>query len=188
MPTSRKNKQDKSPGYKYAIIAYETVLEVDNYINNPSMIKKLYNDHMAAIDELNILRNHSEDLRASNYKLESEKQVVERALEEANRTVEKLRIDVSDLKNQAGNLSSVNHQLELDKLQAEHDLKHTQEHLEKLERKSLPKYLFTTLGIVIASIGINLATSMPSSWIAWVMVVAGVLLGLAAFFIIGKDN
>lgn len=190
MPPSRKNK----PG-KYPSIPYEIEFNVDAYIGNPYMIKQLYAEKMTASIKSENLEKELESWKKDYHQLELVKKDVEHARDEAKRTIEQLVITKDEiiivrdsLSSQIETLKATILGLELGKQKAEHDQKHAEENLGKLERKSLPKYLFTTLGVVIASIGINLATSMPGNWIAWTLVVTGVLLGLAAFFIIGRDN
>jgi len=54
--------------------------------------------------------------------------------------------------------------------------------LEEANRKGFIVFAIALLATLLIGIGVNVATSSPSNWTGWVMIVAGCILEIIAFF------
>ena len=102
------------------------------YLQNPPMIRKLYEEKQIAL--------------TSAYELEKNYKDLEKDLAETKLTNQRLELQLGEFARRA-NLT----------------------------------FIVALVATVILGIGINVATSSPSSFIGWVMIVTGVLLELVSF-------
>jgi len=61
-------------------------------------------------------------------------------------------------------------------------------HLQELSRKSFITFLLALLATVLVGTGVNIATSKPSEWTGWAMVIAGCILQVISFFLISSAS
>lgn len=80
-----------------------------------------------------------------------------------------------DLEKQVKEFGSQIHELKLQNQRLELELS-------EVSRKSYLIFALSLLATVLVGIGVNIATSSPNGWTGWVMIVAGCILEVVAFF------
>lgn len=164
--------------------------DLNEYVENPPMIKTMREELESAIAKITELEARLDDEIKLNNKLKLEKQAFQLKLEDANSRVEKLNeeklwalADYGETKGELEVVQTAYHTLQLEKRTVDHQLDEANRKLDEASQKSFIQYLVTIVAAVILGFGVNIATSVPSSWIGWMLVTLAIILEVVAFLI-----
>lgn len=135
---------------------------IDEYVQNPAMIRKLNEEKDLALVELRTLKDRFEEAIAQTHMMALEKRELQ------------LRLEAQ---------SSSQHEVELQKRSLEISLSKANQKLYEANRRSFLQFLLTVIATIIISFGINIVTSMPPAWVGWILTALGIILEIIAFVI-----
>lgn len=180
--------------FEYVYIAYEVQpFDIDEYIQNPAMIKKLYEEMRIARaastnlqDKLKETNDENRQLelqvREKDYKINEKQKETERLLEERKL----ISTEHTALKNQVEQLRENNHQQEIQKRELEIELRTLKEEFAKSRQSSLLEYVVSLVAAIVLGFGVNIITTTPNDWKGWVIIGTSIILAVIAFFMHGR--
>lgn len=188
MSSSKSGRSRKILGYEAIYLSQRTSFDIGEYVQNPSMIKKLHEEREIAhaySDDLE--RRLEEKINISN-ELELKAKEISIRLEESNNNLK--RMDETNkqlnLLIEEKNKQIATMQDETSKLQIK--LTRAEGKLEEVSRSSIAQFLVSIMATVLLGFGVNLVTTTPSSWIGWMLIVAGIILSIVAFIFVRKSK
>jgi len=195
MSQSRGNRGKRTSDYEFIYIYEVQPFDVDEYVQNPPMIRRLHAEMRGAHSVLMELRGQLETSRSDFHQMEMQKRELELKLHGADDMIIKLQDDkeavsreIQDLKMQLEGMLQQRHELELQKRELELNLNHTQQKLSEANQTSLTKFATSTAAAIVLGFGVNVVTSTPSDWKGWVIIGSSIILGTIAFFIPRKGE
>lgn len=189
--SSNNDNQARLHSFEYVYISYEVQpFDIDEYFQNPAMIKKLHEEMRLARavstslqDKLEIVKEDYRRLELQTgevtYKLNEAKKEVSRLLEDKQASLAEIAI----LKTLTEQTKDNHHQIEIQKAEIEIELRTLKEYVDKSKRASLLEYVTSLLAAIMLGFGVNVITSSPSDWKGWVIVIASVFVAVIAYFI-----
>lgn len=195
MSQNRGSRSKKTSNYDFIYIDEVQQFDVEEYVQNPAMIRKLHAEKKGAYSviveqksqlELTISRLHQMELqnRELELRLHETSQMITKLSDEKEATDEETkgsRLRLEDMMRQ-------NHELELQKQALDLKLNHTQQKLSETNQTSLTKFVTSTAAAIILGFGVNVVTTTPADWKGWVIIASSVVLGVIAFFIPRKGE
>lgn len=196
MSQSRGKRAKRTSNYGYVYISYEVQpFNLDDYVQNPAMIMKLYEEVKIVRAALNNLQLILEETKSDNQGLELQKQELEIKLVEAKREIERLQedkkttiVELNSLKSQSEELKSQNHKLEMEKREIDIELRGTKQKVDEISRASLLKYAVSLAAAIVLGFGVNIVTSSPYDWKGWLIITLSIILAVIAFFVPRKGS
>ena len=195
MTQSRGNRGKKTSHYDFVYIDAVQQFDVDEYAQNPSMIRKLHMERENAYLVIVEQKSQLETFQSGLHQMELQKRELELKLHEASTMIVKLsdeKIAINEekkhLQSQIENTKMHSHELELQKQKLDLSLSHTQQKLSEAQQTSLVKFVATTAAAIMLSFGVNIDTSTPSDWKGWVLTIFSVIIGSIAFLIPQKGE
>ena len=186
MSPSRGKQPRRIFGYEVVYLSHKTNFDVDEYVQNPSLIKKLHEEKELAHAYSRNLEKSLEDRMSLSAELELQMKEFSLRLEEAKHVIERLEEDKrvldSFLKEKTNQLES----LRVEKHDIEIELTRTVGKLEEVSRNSFVQFLISALATVLLGFGVNIVTTTPSNWIGWVLIAVSIVLGIIAFVLVRK--
>lgn len=176
--------------FEYVYIAYEVQpFDIDEYVQNPAMIKKLYEEMRIARTASTSLQDKLKEINETNRLLELQKQETNYKLSDKQKEVERLleermllSAEITTFKVQTEQLKENTHQLEIQNRELEIELRTLKERFDKSRQGSLLEYIASLTAAIILGFGVNIVTSTPNDWKGWVIISISVILAVIAFF------
>jgi hypothetical protein len=189
MPSNNNKRTHKNFNYENIYLNYQRVqFEVEDYIDNPSMIKKLNEEKEIAHAYASSLEELLDVANFNKQKSELQKKESGIKLEEANQVIEGLREDKKLINIELSETKSKLENLQLDKHTLDLELTKVTEKLQQANRNSLIQFVVSTTATVTLAIGVNIVTSTPNDWKGWIFIIIGIILGIIAFYISRKSK
>lgn len=188
MSSSKSGRSRKILGYEAIYLSQRTTFDIGEYVQNPSMIKKLHEEREIAHAYSDDLERRLEEKINFSTGLELKAKEISIRLEEANNSVKRLE----EANRQLNFLIEEKHkqittmQDETSKLQIK--LTRTEGRLEEVSRSSFVQFLVSVMATVLLGFGVNIVTTTPSSWIGWMLIVVGIVLSIVAFIFVRKSK
>jgi hypothetical protein len=188
MSSNKGKRPRKILGYEAIYLSQRTQFDIGEYVQNPSMIKKLHEERETAHAYSNNLEKLLEDkinaetdlelrLTESIIRLE-EANNINKKLEEEN---ENLNILLKESNKQLESTQEVAHQLQI-------KLTRVEGKLEDVSRSSFVQFLVSVVAAALLGFGVNIVTTMPSNWVGWVLIVTSIILSIVAFTFVRKSK
>lgn len=195
MSQNRGNRGKRTSHYDFIYIDAIQQFDVEEYVQNPAMIRKLHAEKDGVYSVIVEQKSHLETTLASLHRMELQKRELELKLHEAANVITKLSHEkemtseeIKGVKLRLEDMIKQNHELELQKLALDLKLNHTQQKLSETNQTSFIKFATSTAAAIILGFGVNVVTSTPLDWKGWVIIASSVVLGVIAFFIPRKGE
>ncbi|MGH2497081.1 MAG: hypothetical protein ACRDIV_20480 [Ktedonobacteraceae bacterium] len=195
MAQTRGNRGKKTSNYDFIFIDEVQQFDMEEYVQNPAMIRKLHAERNGAYSAIVEQKSHLEAVTLSLHQMELLKRELELRLHEASTVIAKLADEkealdgeVKGVKLRIEAMTRQNHELELQRQALDLKLNHTQQKLSESNQTSLTRFATSTAAAIILGFGVNVVTSSPSDWRGWVIIASSVVLGVIAFFIPRKGE
>ena len=195
MSQNRGNRGKRTSNYEFICIEEVQQFDVEEYVQNPAMIRKLHAEKEGAHSVLVKQQNQLESFTTNLHMMELHKRELELKLQEAfnlntklSQEKEAISEEIKGVKLRLEDMAKLNHELELQKQEFDLKLNHTQQQLSAANQASLTRFLTSTAAAIILGFGVNVVTSSPSDWKGWIIIASSVVLGAIAFFIPRKGE
>jgi hypothetical protein len=188
MSSSKGGRPRKILGYEAIYLSQRTAFDVGEYVQNPSMIKKLHEEREIAHAYSDHLEKRLEEKINSSTELEIKVKVISTKLDETNNNLKKM-----EEANRQLNLLLEEKNKQIAAMQDEKStiqikLTQTEVKLDEVSRSSFVQFLVSVMATVLLGFGVNIVTTTPSSWIGWVLIVASIVLSIVAFIFVRKSK
>lgn len=185
---SKNKRLKKALGCAEMYLSRRATFDINDYLHNTSMIVQLYKDNENVYLYLNTLEKLLEDklsietelilefkevnIRLEekcdiNKKLEQETQSLGSSLRESNRRMEKMRQETYRLQMK---------------------LALTEGKLEGSSQSSSLQFMISMIATVLLGFGVNVVTTTPGNWIAWILVITSIILSIVSFIYVRKST
>lgn len=188
MSSNKSKRSRRVLGYEAIYLSQRTQFDIGEYVQNPSMIKKLHEEREIAHAYSDNLEKLLEDKINVETGLELGLKETVIRLEEANNTNKKLdeenkRINIL-LKENNKKLESMQedaHQLQI-------KLTRVEGKLEDVSHSSFVQFFVSVVAAVLLGFGVNIVTTTPSNWVGWILIITSIILSIVAFTFVRKSK
>lgn len=188
MPLSKNKRLKKAPGYAEMYFSRGATFDISDYLHNTSMIMQLHKDNETAYFYLNTLEKLLEDKVSIETELTLEFKEINIRLEEKCNINKKLEQETQSL---GSSLRESNRRIEK-MLQETYRLRMklalTEGKLEDSSRSSSLQFMISMIATVLLGFGVNVVTTTPGNWVAWILVITSIILSIFAFMSIRKSD
>ncbi len=189
MPSQKDKKVRRSSNYEYIYLNQsEEIFIIEDFVNNPSRIRKLFDDYNEARRFTNTLIKALEGGRTNMHDIELEKKDVDKELEAANHEIKNLKSDLERMNSESSERKKEFEQLLTDKHNIDLKLSRANERLEAAGRNSIIQFLLSTAATLLIAFGVNIVTATSSDWKGWTFIIIAISLAMIAFFMVGKKK
>src|SRR5216683_3359466 len=169
MAQTRGNRGKKTSNYDFIFIDEVQQFDMEEYVQNPAMIRKLHAERNGAYSAIVEQKSQLEAVIFSLHQMELLKRELELKLHEASTVIAKLADEkealdgeVKGVKLRLEDMTRQNHELELQRQALDLKLNHTQQKLSESNQTSLTRFATSTAAAIILGFGVNVVTSTPS--------------------------